>query len=140
MKEKEFLALKDHEFLEMVETITKERQTLRCKKRDQTSIKIVCHIGIPISFITFITEKRGNNLMVYQKVNWLPLFYSTLPILLLLEVFTFLIKRFIVGDAFGSYYIYILIILAWLLAIGFLIYQTFSERDEIQRKLFRVEV
>lgn len=137
MKKLEFLALKPHEFIEMVDSIARERVTLRVKKRTENTIKLACQIGFPISFIHFKGQKVDNNLEVERRVNWFPLIYSTLPLLLVLIGIVFTIQYFTTGV---TYFIYILICLAWLLALGFLIYQIFSELEEINKKLFRIEV
>ncbi|MCG3222035.1 MAG: hypothetical protein H7641_11715 [Candidatus Heimdallarchaeota archaeon] len=145
MKEHEFLALKTHEFLEMIEAIARERQTLKTKKRTDDSVTLTCHLGIPVSHIRFNTEEQGENLLVTRKVNLLPLFYSSLPIFILLEVIIFLISHFRnVDNIYFRYvdniFIYILVALTWIIAIGFLIYQTFADLEEIVRKLYRIEV
>jgi hypothetical protein len=137
MKDHEFLALKTHEFLEMIEAIARERQTLKIKKRTDDSVTLTCHLGIPISHIRFKTKEQGENLLVTRRMNLLPLFYSTLPIVILLEVIIFLISYFRNGD---NIFIYVLVALAWIIAIGFLIYQTFADMEEIVRKLYRIEV
>ncbi|NPD87452.1 MAG: hypothetical protein HGN29_01930 [Asgard group archaeon] len=137
MKEHEFLALKTHEFLEMIEAIARERQTLKIKRRTDDTVILTCHLGIPISHIRFKTKEQGENLIVTRKVNLLPLFYSSLPIFILLEAIIFLISYFRNLD---NIFIYILVALAWVIAIGFLIYQTFAELEEIFRKLYRIEV
>jgi len=137
MKKFEFLALKPHEFIEMVDVIARERVTLRVKKKTENTIKLACQVGFPISFIYFKAQKLGKDLEVERRVNWLPLFYSTLPLLLALIGIVFTIQFFTSGV---TYFIYILICLAWLLALGFLIYQTFSELEEINKKLYRIEV
>jgi len=137
MKNQEFLALKSHEFLEMIEAIARERQTLKTKKRTDDSITLTCHLGIPVSHIRFNTEERGDNILVTRKVNLFPLFYSSLPIFIALEVIIFLISYFRNGD---NLFIYILVGLAWVIGAGFLIYQTYAELEEIERNLYRIEV
>jgi hypothetical protein len=137
MKKHEFLALKKHEFHEMVEAIASKRATLKLKKKSDDSIKLTCHVGIPVSHINFKTEEQGENLLVTRRLNLFPLFYSTLPILILLEVIVFLISYFRGGS---NNLIYYLIVLAWVVAVAFLIYQTFAEIEEIVKKLYRVEV
>lgn len=137
MKKFEFLALKPHEFIEMVDTIARERVTLRVKKKTENKIKLSCQIGLPISFIHFKAQKIDNNLEVERRVNWFPLIYSTLPLILALIGIVYTIQYFTSGV---TLFIYILICLAWLLALGFLIYQIYSELEEINKKLFRIEV
>ncbi|MFW9853164.1 MAG: hypothetical protein ACFFDS_09485 [Candidatus Thorarchaeota archaeon] len=137
MKKFEFLALKPHEFIEMVDTITRERVTLKVKKKTENTIKVSCQVGLPIAFIQFKANKIDKNLEVERKLNWFPLIYSTLPLLLALIGIVYLIQYFTSGI---TYFIYILICLAWLLALGFLIYQIYSELEEINKKLFRIEV
>ncbi len=137
MRKHEFLALKTHEFLEMIEVIARERQTLKVKKKVEDSITVTCHVGIPVSHISFVTEEQGDNLIVTRKVNLFPLFYSSVPIFLLLEVIIFLISYFRNGE---NYFSYILVALAWIIGVGFLIYQTFAELEEIIKKLYRIEV
>ncbi len=137
MKKFEFLALKSHEFIEMVDTIARERVTLRVKKKTENTIKLSCQVGLPISFIHFKAQKIDKNLEVERRVNWFPLIYSTLPLLLALIGIVYTIQYFTSGV---TYFIYILICLAWLLALGFLIFQIYSELEEIDKKLFRIEV
>lgn len=137
MKKHEFLALKTHEFLEMIEAISRERQTLKIKKKVEDSITVTCHVGIPVSHIRFVTEEQGDNLVVTTKVNLFPIFYSSVPIFLLLEVIIFLISYFRNGE---NYFSYILVALAWIIGVGFLIYQTFAELEEIIKRLYRIEV
>jgi hypothetical protein len=137
MKKLEFLVLKPYEFIEMVENIARERVTLRVKNKTENTIKLSCQVGFPISFIHFKAQKIDKNLVVERRVNWFPLIYSTLPILLALIGIVYAIQYFTSGV---TYFIYILICLAWLLALGFLIYQIYSELEEINRKLFRIEV
>ena len=138
MKKHEFLALKKHEFHEMIEAIASKRSTLKLKKKTDDSIKLTCHVGIPVSHINFITEEEGDNLIVTRRINLFPLFYSTLPILILLEVIIFLISYFRPGESDNL--VYYLIALAWILAMAFFIYQTYTEIEEIVKKLYRVEV
>jgi hypothetical protein len=137
MKDQKFLALKPHEFLEMIDAIARERQTLKTRKKSDNSITLTCHLGIPVSHIRFHTEEQGENIIVTRRVNLIPLFYSTFPIFILLEVIIFLISYFRNGD---NVFIYILIGLSWIIGVGFLIYQTYAELEEIERKLYRIEV
>ncbi|MHA1827473.1 MAG: hypothetical protein ACTSX6_02375 [Candidatus Heimdallarchaeaceae archaeon] len=141
MKKFELLALKDYEFIDMVAAIAKERQTLRVKKRDEHSITVSCYFGIRVSLINYKTEKKNDNLLIYRKINWFPLFYSTIPFFLFLEAILMIINYFVYNDFLAKgLYVYFLIALAWLLAIVFFVYQTFTEIDEIHKKLYRIEV
>ena len=137
MKKHVYLALKLHEFLEMVEVIARERQTLKVKKKTDDSITITCHVGIPVSHIRYEASEEKDNLLVNRKLNLFPLFYSTIPIFILLEIMVFIISYFRNGD---NIFIYFLISLAWIIALAFLIYQTFVDLEEIDKKLYRIEV
>ncbi|MCG3215866.1 MAG: hypothetical protein KAS63_04085 [Candidatus Heimdallarchaeota archaeon] len=137
MKEFEFLALEAHEFLDMVDVIARERMTLKTKKRTDDSISLMCRFGLRLSKIHFKTVEENGKLRVLRKVNWFPLVYSTIPILLLLETIMFLIFYF--SDKSGIYS-YFLVAAVWIVALTFMIYQTFVELEEIFKKLYRVEV
>jgi hypothetical protein len=137
MSKHEFLALKTHEFLEMIEAISRERQTLKVKRKTENSITVTCHLGIPVSHIRFVTEEQGDNLTVTRKANLFPLFYSSVPIFILLEAIIFIISYFRNGE---NYFIYVLVALAWVIGAGFLIYQTYAEIEQITKKLYRIEV
>ncbi len=137
MKEYEYLALKDHEFIEMIDAISRERNTLKVKKKTDKQIILACQVAIPVAFIKFFVQKQGGNLKVQRKISWWPLFAFTIPLLLALE-------GIMIGISFSVdtqiYFSYILIALTWVIAIIFLTYQIFEELDLILKKLYRVEV
>ncbi|MCE7741382.1 MAG: hypothetical protein GOP50_02900 [Candidatus Heimdallarchaeota archaeon] len=137
MKKFEYLALKSHEFLDMLEAIARERTTIRVKKRDDKDITLTCQIAIPMAQIKYHTEEQGDNLNVYRRINWFPLVYSTIPILALLEAIMFLITYF--NDNI-QWFSYLLVGLAWLLGIVFILYQIFSDLENLTQKLFKVKV
>ena len=86
--------------------------------------------------LIFFIQKNGQ-LNVYRKVNWLPLFYSTVPIVLILEAIMFTIFYFSERSGLFSY---ILVGAFWVVALTFMMHQTFVELEEIYRKLYRVGV
>ena len=137
LKKYEYLALKSHEFLTMIDAISRERTTLKVKKKTEEQITVTCQIAIPVARITFKVEEQGENLDVYRTINWLPLFYSTIPFLLVLEAI-------IIGISFAIdshyYFSYILIALGWVVAIIFIVYQIFTELETLTKKLYRIEV
>ena len=137
MKEYEYLALKDHEFIEMIDAISRERNTLKVKKKTEKQIIIACQIAIPVAFIKFFVQQQDGNLNVQRKISWWPLFAFTVPVLLALEGMMIGIS-FVVDTQI--YYSYILIALTWVIAIIFLTYQIFEELDLILKKLYRIEV
>ena len=137
MKKQEFLALESSEFIDMVDSIARERVTLRTKKKTDDSIFLMVRLGIPISRISYKTEETNGQLNVYRKVNWFPLFYSTIPILLVLEAIMFTIFHFSERSGLFSY---ILVGAFWIVALTFMMHQTFVELEEIYRRLYRVGV
>ena len=137
MKKHEFLALEAIEFIDMVDSISRERVTLRTKKRTDDSIFLMVRLGLPISRICYKVEKTNDQLNVYRKVNWFPLFYSTMPIVLLLEAIMFVIFYYSEKSGLISY---ILVGAFWIVALTFMMHQTFVELEEIYRKLYRVGV
>ncbi|MHA1199662.1 MAG: hypothetical protein ACTSQF_10080 [Candidatus Heimdallarchaeaceae archaeon] len=137
MKKFEYLALKSQEFIDMLDAIARERTTLKVKKKDDVDITLACQIAIPMAHIKYHTEEQGDNLNVYRRINWLPLFYSTIPLLALLEVILFLIANF--ADPI-PWFSYLLVGLAWLLGIAFILYQVFTELENLTQKLFKVKV
>ncbi len=137
MKQFEYLALKSHEFIDMLDVIARERTTLRVKKREDNLIILTCQIAIPMAHIKYKTEGDGDNLIVYRKVSWLPLLYSTLPILAILEAIMYMITYFTSNVQWFSY---LLVGLAWGLGIVFIVYQIFSELENLAQKLFKVRV
>jgi len=147
MKKFEYLALKSYEFLDMLEAIVRERTTLRVKKKEEERMVLICQVAIPMAKIKYKTEPHEENLYVYRSVNWFPLVYSTIPILLFLEAIVFLIT-FFNRDTSQPYSIfsgyqwlsYLLVALAWLLGIAFVIYQIFLDLDILTQKLFKVKV
>ncbi|MCE7748042.1 MAG: hypothetical protein GPJ51_06575 [Candidatus Heimdallarchaeota archaeon] len=137
MKEYEYLALKDHEFIEMIDAISRERNTLKVKKKTEKQITLACQVAIPVAFIKFFVHQRDGNLKVQRKISWWPLFAFTIPLLLALEGIMIGIS-FVVENQI--YFSYILIALAWVILIIFLTYQIFEELDLLLKKLYRVEV
>lgn len=137
MKEYEYLALQDHEFIEMIDAISRERNTLKVKKKTEKQIIIACQVAIPVAFIKFFVQQQDGNLNVQRKISWWPLFAFTVPVLLALEGMMIGIS-FVVDTQI--YYSYILIALTWVIAIIFLTYQIFEELDLILKKLYRIEV
>ena len=137
MKKFEFLALEPNEFMDMVDNIARERVTLKTKKRTDDSIFLMCRLGLPISRICYKVEKADGKLNVYRKVNWFPIVYSTVPIVLLLEAIMFVLFYFSEKSGLTTY---ILVGATWIVVIIFMIHQTFVELEEIFRKLYRVGV
>ncbi len=137
MKKHEFLALEASEFIDMVDGIARERVTLRTKKKTDDSIFLMVRLGVPISRICYKVEKTEEHLNVYRKVNWFPLFYSTVPIVLILEAIMFAIFYFSEKSGLISY---ILVGAFWVLSLTFMMHQTFVELEEVYRKLYRVGV
>ncbi len=137
MKEYEYLALKDHEFIEMIDAISRERNTLKVKKKTDKQITLACQVAIPVAFIKFFVHQQDGNLKVQRKIRWWPLFAFTIPLLLALEGIMIGIS-FVVENKI--YFSYILIALAWVILIIFLTYQIFEELDLLLKKLYRVEV
>jgi len=137
MKKFEFLALEPIEFIDMVDSIARERVTLKTKKRTDDSIFVMCRLGLPISRICYKVEEANGKLNVYRKVNWFPLVYSTLPIVLLLEAIMFVIFYFSEKSGLISY---VLVGAFWIVVLTFMIHQTFVELEEIFRNLYRVGV
>jgi hypothetical protein len=137
MKTQEYLALKDHEFLEMIDAIARERNTLKVKKRDEEHIIIACQVAIPVAFIKFLVKQEGDNLIVNRKISWWPLFAFTIPLLIALEGIMLGISFAIDNHVIFSY---VLIALAWVVGIVFIAHQIFVELDLLVKKLYRVEV
>ena len=137
MKEYEYLALKDHEFIEMIDAISRERNTLKVKNKTEKQITLACQVAIPVAFIKFFVHQQDGNLKVQRKISWWPLFAFTIPLLLALEGIMIGIS-FVVENQI--YFSYILIALAWVILIIFLTYQIFEELDLLLKKLYRVEV
>ena len=137
MKKYEYLALKDYEFIKMIEAIVKERNPLKVKKKDNDFIVVACQVVIPVAFIKFYAKQEGENLDVSRKISWWPLFTFTIPLLIILEGIMLGIS-FSVGE--HKIFSYVLIALAWLIGIIFIVYEIFSELELLIRKLYRVEV
>ena len=137
MKKYEYLALKDHEFIEMIDAIARERNTLKVKNKEENQITIACQVAIPVAFIKFFVDQDGDNLIVHRKIGWWPLFAFTIPLLFVLE-------GIMVGISFAIdnhvIFSYILIALAWVILIVFIVYQIFDELDLLLKKLYRVKV
>jgi len=137
MKKFQFLALKSEEFFDMIEKISRERNTLKRRKRTDNLIKIVCFIVIPASIITFKVKEENNHLNVTRTINFLPILLVSTLILSALEAIVYGISALV--NNFSNL-TFILVGGAWIMAIIFLIYQTFVEVDEINKKLYRVEL
>ena len=141
MKEFEYLALKSYEFIDMLDVIARERNTLKVKKKTENEIALTCQIAIPMAHIKYCSEEINGNLKVTRRVNWFPIIYSTIPILALLELILFLIIFFTGSLTFTENWEgFLLVGLAWVLALVFIIYQIFSELENITKKLFKVKV
>jgi len=141
MKEFEYLAIKSYEFIDMLDAIARERTSLKVKKKTDTEITLTCQIAVPMAHIKYFSEEQDGNLRVTRKVNWFPFIYSTVPILALLELILFLIIFFTENLTFiENWEGFLLLGLAWILAIVFIIYQIFSELENITKKLFKVKV
>lgn len=137
MKKFQFLALKSSEFCDMVEVIARDRKVLRIKNRNENMIKLACFMIIPISTITFKIEKDKGNLNVTRSINFLPIILLSIPAIAFLEAIVYGIA--VLTENFQSLS-FILIGCFWLMVIVAVIYQTYVEVDEINRKLYRVEV
>ncbi len=137
MKKFQFLALKSEEFFDMIDKISRERNALKRRKRTDNVIKIVCFIVVPASIITFKVKEENDHLNVTRKINFLPILLVSIPILAALEAIVYGIS--ILVNNFSNL-TFILVGSAWIMAIIFLVYQTFVEVDEINKKLYRVEV
>lgn len=137
MKKFQFLALKSEEFLDMIDKISSERNALKRKKRTEDVIKIICFIAIPASIIVYKVTEEKDNLYVTRSINFLPVLLLSIPILAALEAIVYGISALV--GSFNSLS-FILVGSVWIMAVVFLIYQTFVEVDEINKKLYRVEV
>ncbi|MHA1345269.1 MAG: hypothetical protein ACTSO3_02605, partial [Candidatus Heimdallarchaeaceae archaeon] len=78
-----------------------------------------------------------DNLYVTRSINFLPVLLLSIPILAALEAIVYGISALV--GSFNSLS-FILVGSVWIMAAVFLIYQTFVEVDEINKKLYRVEV
>ena len=136
MREFEYLALKPSEFIDMLDVIARERTTLKVKKKDEENIILTCQIAIPLVHFKYKVIAQNENLKVYRSINWFPLFYSTLPILALLESIILIIN--LSQDII--WFSYLLVGLAWLLGIVFILYQIFTELEYLTQTLFKVKV
>ena len=137
MKKFEYLALKSHEFIDMVEAAARSRTTLKIKKKEEKCIVVACQVAVPVVKIKYKTEEHNENLTVHRSINWFPLFYSTIPVLALLEVIVFLFDYFGGGLQWFSY---LLVGLAWVLGIIFILYHIFTEIETLTQKMFKVKV
>ncbi len=147
MKKFQFLALKSEEFFDMIEKISRERDLLKQRKRTDNVLKIVCFIVIPASIITFNVKEENNHLTVSRSISFLPVLLLSIPILAALEAIVygilFLIDyfssvTFILVEYFSN--VTFILVGGWIMAVMFLIYQTYVEVDEINKKLYRVKV
>lgn len=137
MKKFQFLALKSEEFFDMIDKISRERNSVKRRKRTENVLKLVCFIVIPASIITFRVEEEDNHLIVNRSINFSPILLLSIPILAALEAIVYGISYLV--DNFSSLTFY-LVGGAWIMVVMFLIYQTFVEVDEINKKLYRVKV
>ncbi|MHA1483007.1 MAG: hypothetical protein ACTSQC_07405 [Candidatus Heimdallarchaeaceae archaeon] len=137
MKKFQFLALKSEEFFDMVGKISRERNTLKRRKRTDNVMKIICFMVIPASIITFKVKEENNHLIVTRTINFLPILLLSIPIIAALEAIVYGIS--ILVNKFSAL-TFILVGGAWIVVVIFLIYQTFVEVDEINKRLYRVEV
>ncbi|MCK5141308.1 MAG: hypothetical protein KAQ70_03865 [Candidatus Heimdallarchaeota archaeon] len=137
MKKFQFLALKSEEFFDMVGKISRERNTLKRRKRTDNVMKIICFMVIPASIITFKVKEENNHLIVTRTINFLPILLLSIPIIAALEAMVYGIS--VLVNKFSAL-TFILVGSAWIVVVIFLIYQTFVEVDEINKRLYRVEV
>ncbi len=137
MKKFQFLALKSEEFFDMIGKISRERNTLKRRKRTDNVMKIVCFMVIPASIITFKVKEENSHLNVTRTINFLPILLLSIPILAALEAIVYGISTLV--NNFSAL-TFILVGSAWIMVVIFLIYQTFVEVDEINKRLYRVEV
>jgi hypothetical protein len=137
MKKFQFLALKTEEFFDMIAKISRKRSTLKQKKRTDNEMKIICFIVIPASIITFYVKEENNCLNVTRTINFLPILLLSIPILAALEAIVYGISTLV--NKFSAL-TFILVGIAWIMVVICLIYQTFVEVDEINKRLYRVEV
>ncbi|MHA1202551.1 MAG: hypothetical protein ACTSQ4_08520 [Candidatus Heimdallarchaeaceae archaeon] len=137
MKKFQFLALKNEEFFDMVSKISRERSTLKQRKRTDKIMKLICFMVIPASIITFKVEEENNHINVTRTINFLPVLLLSIPILAALEAIVYGISTLVNNF---SVLTFILVGSAWIMVVIFLIYQTFVEVDEINKRLYRVEL
>ena len=137
MKKFQFLALKSEEFFDMIVKISRERNILKQRKRTDNVIKIICFLVIPISIITFKVKEENNHLNVTRTVNFLPILLLSIPILAALGAIIYGISTLV--NNFSTL-TFTLVGSAWIMVVIFLIYQTFVEVDEINKRLYRVEL
>lgn len=137
MKKFQFLALKSEEFFDMIDKISRERNTLKRRKRTDNVMKLVCFMVIPASIITFKVKEENSHLIVTRTINFLPILLLSIPILAALEAIVYGISTLV--NNFSAL-TFILVGSAWIMVVIFLIYQTFVEVDEINKRLYRVEV
>ena len=137
MKKFQFLALKTEEFFDMIAKISRERSTLKQRKRTDNEMKIICFVAIPASIITFYVKEENNHLNVTRTINFLPILLLSIPFLAALEAIVYVIST--LANKFSAL-TFILVGSAWIMVVIFLIYQTFVEVDEINKRLYRVEV
>ncbi|MCK4895770.1 MAG: hypothetical protein KAS47_03120 [Candidatus Heimdallarchaeota archaeon] len=137
MKKFQFLALKSEEFFDMISMISRERNTLRRGKRTDNVMKIICFMVIPASIITFKVKEENSRLNVTRTINFLPILLLSIPILAALEAIVYGISTLV--NTFSAL-TFILVGSAWIVVVMFLIYQTFVEADEINKRLYRVEL
>ncbi len=137
MKKFQFLALKSEEFFDMIDKICRERNSVKRTKRTDNVLKLVCFVVIPASIITFNVKEENNHLVVNRSINFSPILLLSIPILAALEAIVYGISYLV--DNFSSLTFW-LVGGAWVMVVMFLIYQTFVEVDEINKKLYRVKV
>ena len=137
MKKFQFLALKSEEFFDMIVKISRERNVLKQRKRTDNVIKIIIFLVIPASIITFKAKEENNHLNVTRTINFLPILLLSIPIMAALEAIVYGISSLV--NNFSAL-TFILVGSAWIMIVIFLIYQTFVEVDEINKRLYRVEL
>ena len=137
MKKFQFLALKSEEFFDMIVKISRERNVLKQRKRTDNVIKIIIFLVIPASIITFKAKEENNHLNVTRTINFLPILLLFIPIMAALEAIVYGISSLV--NNFSAL-TFILVGSAWIMIVIFLIYQTFVEVDEINKRLYRVEL
>lgn len=137
MKKFQFLALKSEEFFDMIDKISRERNALKQRKRNDNIMKLFCFMVIPASIITFKVKEENDHLIVTRTINFLPILLLSIPILATLEAIVYGISALV--NNFNAL-TFVLVGSAWIMVVIFLIYQTFVEVDEINKRLYRVEV
>ncbi|MHA1685992.1 MAG: hypothetical protein ACTSYD_06220 [Candidatus Heimdallarchaeaceae archaeon] len=137
MKEFEFLKLQEDEFVSMLKSITKERLFLRVKSIQDQKISLLCTIGIPTLLLEYKFTQKEECLKVTRKLNWLPLLFSLLPILLFFELITFGISM-LVGEK--GYWSYVIIAVVFVILTFVMVFFSLNESDAVMDSLYKVEI